>query len=136
MPDCDPTVGPGPPPAGPRDVARLHRGPRRDAVHGRGEPALARGARRRDARGAAPDLDLRPARLPEGAADELPGPGEGPAWGRLPAPDRAAGRERRGAAGGRPDEWSQSQSNLLPVQATDFVFAVLAEELGFIGCIV
>ena len=31
---------------------------------------------------------------------------------------------------------AQSQSNLLPVQATDFVFAVLAEELGFIGCIV
>ena len=30
----------------------------------------------------------------------------------------------------------QSQSNLLPVQATDFVFAVLAEELGFIGCVV
>jgi rod shape determining protein RodA len=31
---------------------------------------------------------------------------------------------------------AQSQSNLLPVQATDFVFAVLAEELGFIGCLV
>ena len=31
---------------------------------------------------------------------------------------------------------AQSQSNLLPVQATDFVFAVLAEELGFIGCVV
>ncbi len=31
---------------------------------------------------------------------------------------------------------AQSQSNLLPVQSTDFVFAVLAEELGFIGCIV
>ena len=31
---------------------------------------------------------------------------------------------------------AQSQSSLLPVQATDFVFAILAEELGFIGCVV
>ncbi len=30
----------------------------------------------------------------------------------------------------------QSQSNVLPVQSTDFVFAVLAEELGFVGCVV
>jgi len=30
----------------------------------------------------------------------------------------------------------QGQANLLPVQATDFVFAVLAEELGFVGCLV
>jgi rod shape determining protein RodA len=28
---------------------------------------------------------------------------------------------------------TQTQSDLLPVQATDFVFATLAEELGFIG---
>jgi len=31
---------------------------------------------------------------------------------------------------------AQNQANLLPVQATDFVFAILAEELGFIGCVV
>jgi rod shape determining protein RodA len=31
---------------------------------------------------------------------------------------------------------AQNQSSLLPVQATDFVFAILAEELGFIGCVV
>jgi rod shape determining protein RodA len=31
---------------------------------------------------------------------------------------------------------AQSQSNVLPVQSTDFVFAVLAEELGFVGCVV
>jgi rod shape determining protein RodA len=30
----------------------------------------------------------------------------------------------------------QSQANVLPVQSTDFVFAVLAEELGFVGCVV
>jgi rod shape determining protein RodA len=30
----------------------------------------------------------------------------------------------------------QSQANLLPVQSTDFVFAILAEELGFVGCVV
>ncbi len=30
----------------------------------------------------------------------------------------------------------QNQGNLLPVQATDFVFAILAEEMGFIGCLV
>jgi rod shape determining protein RodA len=30
----------------------------------------------------------------------------------------------------------QSQAHVLPVQATDFVFAVLAEELGFVGCVV
>jgi rod shape determining protein RodA len=31
---------------------------------------------------------------------------------------------------------SQSQGDFLPVQTTDFVFAILAEELGFIGAIV
>jgi rod shape determining protein RodA len=31
---------------------------------------------------------------------------------------------------------SQTQGDLLPVQATDFVFATLAEELGFIGAVV
>jgi rod shape determining protein RodA len=31
---------------------------------------------------------------------------------------------------------TQTQGDLLPVQATDFVFATLAEELGFIGAIV
>jgi rod shape determining protein RodA len=31
---------------------------------------------------------------------------------------------------------AQSQSDLLPVQDTDFVFAILAERLGFIGCLV
>jgi rod shape determining protein RodA len=31
---------------------------------------------------------------------------------------------------------TQTQSDLLPVQATDFVFATLSEELGFIGAIV
>jgi len=31
---------------------------------------------------------------------------------------------------------AQNQANLLPVQATDFVFAILAEEMGFIGCLV
>ena len=31
---------------------------------------------------------------------------------------------------------AQNQSDLLPVQTTDFVFAILAEELGFIGCVV
>jgi rod shape determining protein RodA len=31
---------------------------------------------------------------------------------------------------------AQNQSSVLPVQATDFVFAILAEELGFIGCVV
>ncbi len=31
---------------------------------------------------------------------------------------------------------AQNQSDLLPVQTTDFVFAIVAEELGFIGCVV
>ncbi|MFH0751473.1 MAG: rod shape-determining protein RodA [Chloroflexota bacterium] len=31
---------------------------------------------------------------------------------------------------------AQNQSALLPVQTTDFVFAILAEELGFVGCVV
>lgn len=31
---------------------------------------------------------------------------------------------------------AQNRADLLPVQTTDFVFAILAEELGFIGCIV
>jgi len=31
---------------------------------------------------------------------------------------------------------AQNQANLLPVQTTDFVFAILAEELGFVGCLV
>jgi rod shape determining protein RodA len=31
---------------------------------------------------------------------------------------------------------TQTQGNFLPVQATDFVFATLAEELGFIGAVV
>jgi rod shape determining protein RodA len=31
---------------------------------------------------------------------------------------------------------AQNQSDLLPVQSTDFVFAILAEELGFVGCVV
>ncbi len=31
---------------------------------------------------------------------------------------------------------AQSPSDLLPVQTTDFVFATLAEKLGFVGCVV
>jgi rod shape determining protein RodA len=31
---------------------------------------------------------------------------------------------------------AQNQAQLLPVQTTDFVFAILAEELGFVGCLV
>jgi rod shape determining protein RodA len=31
---------------------------------------------------------------------------------------------------------AQNQSDLLPVQTTDFVFAIVAEELGFVGCVV
>jgi len=31
---------------------------------------------------------------------------------------------------------AQNRSDLLPVQTTDFVFAILAEELGFVGCAV
>jgi rod shape determining protein RodA len=31
---------------------------------------------------------------------------------------------------------AQNQADLLPVQTTDFVFAILAEELGFVGCMV
>ncbi len=31
---------------------------------------------------------------------------------------------------------AQNQADLLPVQTTDFVFAILAEELGFVGCVV
>jgi rod shape determining protein RodA len=31
---------------------------------------------------------------------------------------------------------AQNQSDLLPVQTTDFVFAILAEELGFVGCVI
>jgi len=31
---------------------------------------------------------------------------------------------------------AQNRSDLLPVQTTDFVFAILAEELGFLGCVV
>ena len=31
---------------------------------------------------------------------------------------------------------AQNQAQLLPVQATDSVFAILAEELGFVGCLV
>ena len=65
-----PAHGPGGDPghgaARPRLVARPGRDPRRDAVHVRGEPALADrdGGRARD-RGA-PVLELHPARLPEG----------------------------------------------------------------------
>ena len=36
----------------------------------------------------------------------------------------------------RADERDPGQGDFLPVQTTDFVFAVLAEELGFIGAIV
>ena len=31
---------------------------------------------------------------------------------------------------------TQAQGDFLPVQTTDFVFAILAEELGFIGAMV
>ena len=104
VPHRDPAVGARPPAARPRDVARLHRGPRRDALHGRSEPALARRACRGDPGGPAPRLDLRAPRLPEGAPHELPGPGEGSAGRGLPAPDRPEGGELRRVPRGRPDE--------------------------------
>ena len=62
-------AAPGHAPAGPRNVARVRRDPRRDALDVRGEPALADGPRRRG-RGDGPDrVDVPAARLPEGAPD-------------------------------------------------------------------
>ena len=54
-----PAVDPRPAPARPRDVARLLRDPRRHALHGRREPPLAGGPRRRRPGGPAARLDLR-----------------------------------------------------------------------------
>src|SRR5674536_250378 len=87
-----------------RDIACLHRRPGRDALQGGREPAVARGAGGGDVRSPAADLDLRAPRLPEGAPDELPGPGERSARCGLPDPDRPEGRELRRAPGGGPDE--------------------------------
>src|SRR4029079_1735588 len=72
-------------PAGPRDVARPARDPRRDALHVGCPDALAVRHGGDDHRVAAGHLDLPAAGLPEGPDQRLPEPGHGSAGCRLPA---------------------------------------------------
>ena len=64
---------------------------------------------------------------------ELPRPGRRPAGRRLPAAAVAGAVGSGGLLGKGLTNGAQDQSDLLPVQTTDFVFAILAEELGFVG---
>ena len=124
-------------PAGPRDLARPRGDPRRHAVHVRGQPALAarHGARR--ARRDPDRLDLHPARLPEGPDPLVP-------QSRARTHRAPAGRSTQaqitvgsgGFLGTGLTNGTQTRGEFLPVQESDFVFAVLAQELGFIGALV
>ena len=94
-------------------------------------PLARRGRCRRAARHAG-----RCSRTTSAARAVVPRPDGRPAGRRLPG---RAGADRRGL--GRdlrqgPDQRHAAASDLLPVQSTDFAFAVLLEELGFIGGIV
>ena len=82
-------------------------------------------------------VDVPPARLPEAAPHVVPQPDT--RTSRAPATSSTSRRSRSARAG-----WigkgltngTQAQGDFLPVQTTDFVFSVLAEELGFLGAIV
>ena len=64
-----PPLGAGHAPARPRDLARVRRDPRRDALDVGRQPEVAGGAGRRGHRDGPDRVDLHPARLPEGAPD-------------------------------------------------------------------
>ena len=82
-------------------------------------------------------LDVRPRRLPEGPADLLPRPAGGPRRGRATSWPNPRSRLAPAAWFGIGlTNGSQTQLGFLPVQSTDFVFAILGEELGFVGAVV
>ena len=131
-----PAVDPRDAPAGPRLVARARRDPRRDAVHVGREPALADRDGQRCPRRAPARVDVRAARLPEGPDPLLLQPERRhPGLGLAGRPVADHGRVGR-AARHRADERDADPRQFLPVQESDFVFAVLAQELGFIGALV
>ena len=88
---------PGHAPAGPRDLARVRRDPRRDALDVRRQPSLA-GRPRGRRRGDGPDrVDVPPARLPEGAPDRRSSTRT--PTSRAPASSSTRRRSRSGRAG-------------------------------------
>ena len=121
------------PPAGPRDRARVRRHPGRDAVHERREPRLDGPVRRRQS---SPPRRSRSAccrttsvaRLfcfldpyadPQGACYQL--------VQALNAVGSGGWLGRGLTVGG------EDQRGYIPVQSTDFIFTVVAEDLGFVG---
>ena len=124
-----------PRPARPGHEPRLPGDPRRDALHERGQPEVddARPGRRSrcDAGDlvAAAGLPTPPRPLSLDPTSDQTGAG----WQALQSQIAvgSGGFFGKGLTNG-----SQSGSSFLPVQSTDFAFAVLLEELGFVGGIV
>ena len=87
---------------------------------------------------AAAHLDGRPQGLPEAAPAGLPGPGSRPARSRATSCSSRRSRWAPAALFGKGLTQRQHRpADYLPVSATDFVFATLGEELGFVGgCVV
>ena len=137
VPPRRPAARPGPAPAGPRDVARLRRRSSPGCCSCPG-PACAGSACSPSAVIAAIPIvwtyvlhDYQKQRLLS-FLDPSPTP-------RAPATSCTRRRSRSGRAasfGKGLTNGTQDRGNFLPVQATDFVFATLAEELGFLGAIV
>ena len=127
---------PGHAPARPRYLARLRRDPRWDALDVGCQPALA-GRAGRGVVAMVPIAwtyllrDYQKARLEAflNATPDIQGAGF-----QLHQAQIAVGSG--GLVGKGLTNGTQTQGEFLPVQATDFVFATLAEELGFIGGIV
>ena len=115
-------------------VSRARRHRRRHALHVRSEPVLARHAGRRASSAADPDRLGRPARLPAGPPPDA-------ASTRAPIPRAPASRciqAETAVNAGRPGRQGPDQRHgrCCRSQTTDFVWGVLAEELGFIGAMV
>lgn len=74
-----------------------------------------------------------PARLPEEPGADLPEPGERPAGAGYHITQSKIALGSGGVAGKGYMMGSQSHLNFLPEKQTDFIFTMLAEELGMIG---